>query len=111
MSARESREYVEEILGYLTDIESFTEGMDIGSLPKDNKALNAILRSFDVIAEEVRKTPKVVREQYPLIPWKDLAGMRKRVTGENSSIDSNALYALLKVTIPFIRTMVEMAIK
>jgi len=39
----------------------------------------AVFRALEVIGEASKRVPEAVKQRHPHIPWKRLAGMRKRL--------------------------------
>ena len=72
--------YIKDILQNMRDAEQFIQGMTYEQFVADKKTVNAILRSIEVIGEAAKRVPDDVRAQYPQIPWKEMAGMRDKVT-------------------------------
>ena len=65
---RDYRDYVQDILDSINEIESFIEGMTFEEFVKDRKTINAVKRSVEVVGEATKKIPKYIRDKYPLIP-------------------------------------------
>ena len=43
---------------------------------KDKKTIYAINRAIEIIGEATKQMPVQIRNRYPEIPWKKMAGMR-----------------------------------
>lgn len=67
-------DYVEDIIDAMDDAMSFVEGMKYEDLVKDRKTIYAVVRALEIIGEAVKRIPDLVRNRYPQIPWKDMAG-------------------------------------
>ncbi|MCE3222411.1 MAG: hypothetical protein K0S58_591 [Nitrospira sp.] len=46
----------------------------------DKKTFNAVVRAVEVIGEAAKNVRSTIPAQYPAIPWKEMAGMRDKVT-------------------------------
>ena len=84
---RTYRDYVEDILSSIQEIEEFTGGMDIEDFVSDRKTVNAVIRSLEVMGEAVKKIPSYIRDKYSEIPWKYIAGMRDKLIHEYHGVD------------------------
>ena len=71
--------FLKDILAALDSIQAFTAGFDIAAFQKDDKTLSAVIRKLEIIGEAAKGLPEVIREQYPEVPWKEMAGMRDRL--------------------------------
>ena len=76
---RTYRDYILGILSSIQEIEEFVEDMDFEDFVKDRKTANAVIRSLEVMGEAAKKIPSEIRDKYPEIPWKYIAGMRDKL--------------------------------
>jgi len=77
----------------------------------DRKTAYAVLRCLEVIGEAAKNVPAYVRERYPAIPWKDMAGMRDRVTHFYFGVSYEKVWHTVKEDIPAIKPLVEQVIR
>ncbi len=57
MKRRDLRDYLQDILDAVNDIERFVADMSYEQFTKDKKTLNAVVRSIEVIGGSIQKTP------------------------------------------------------
>jgi uncharacterized protein with HEPN domain len=50
--------------------------LDFDKFAEDQKTYDAVLRCIEVIGEATKNIPNKIRNKYPEIPWRDMAGMR-----------------------------------
>ena len=79
MSKRNIKLYVKDILEAIKAIEKFVEGMDFESFKEDDKTSSAVIRKFEIIGEATKNIPQSIKEKYPHIPWKEMAGFRDKL--------------------------------
>ncbi|MEM1672249.1 MAG: DUF86 domain-containing protein [Archaeoglobaceae archaeon] len=108
---REFLDYVEDIVEAMKDAMSFVEGMDYEDFAKDKRTAYAVIRAIEVIGEAVKKVPISVREHYPEIPWKEMAGMRDKVIHEYFGVDLRIIWKTVKEDIPNLRPLFEKILK
>ncbi len=104
---RTFRDYIVDILSSIQDIEEFVKGMDFDEFVKDRKTINAVIRSLEVMGEAVKKIPDEIRERYPEIPWKYIAGMRDKLIHEYHGVDLEIVWEVIKSEIPPIKPIFE----
>jgi uncharacterized protein with HEPN domain len=60
-----------------------------------------------VIGEAVKNIPEDVREKYPEIPWRNMAGMRDKVIHEYFDVKLEKVWETIKRDIPNLKPLFE----
>jgi len=110
-SIRDYRDYVQDIYDSINEIEDFINGMDFEEFIKDKKTINAVTRSVEVVGEAAKKIPKSLRDNYPMIPWKKMSGMRDKLIHEYFGIDLEILWKVVKEDMPSLEKAIKDVIK
>lgn len=79
MSKRQLEDYLQDILDAVAAIEQFTSGIEFEAFSRNLEKVFAVSRAIEIIGEAVKRIPETVRNQYPDIPWRDMAGMRDKL--------------------------------
>lgn len=72
--------YLEDIIEAVNSIEEYTKELTYEAFVKDKKTVDAVVRDFEIIGEATKHISGKVRKDYPNVPWKDMAGMRDRLS-------------------------------
>ncbi|MHA1699264.1 MAG: HepT-like ribonuclease domain-containing protein, partial [Promethearchaeota archaeon] len=96
-------DYLLDILSSIQEIRAFTKGMDFEGFEKDRKTVNAVIRSLEVMGEAVKKIPPEIKDKYPEIPWKYIAGMRDKLIHEYHGVDLEIVWEVIEREIPPIK--------
>ncbi|MBL6931655.1 MAG: DUF86 domain-containing protein [Rhodospirillales bacterium] len=67
--------YVDHILEAILNIEEDLKGYNLEKFRIDRKARQLLERNLEIISEASRKLPKNLKDGYPDIPWKAIAGI------------------------------------
>ncbi|MHA1370654.1 MAG: HepT-like ribonuclease domain-containing protein [Promethearchaeota archaeon] len=100
---RTYKDYLLDILSSIQEIRAFTKGMDFEGFEKDRKTVNAVIRSLEVMGEAVKKIPPEIKDKYPEIPWKYIAGMRDKLIHEYHGVDLEIVWEVIEREIPPIK--------
>jgi uncharacterized protein with HEPN domain len=89
---REYTDYLRDIVDAIVKIENFTEGMDEDRFVADEKTVFAVIRALEIIGEATKNIPPSVRDNYPQVPWRDVAGMRDKLTHGYFGVNLNRVW-------------------
>ena len=73
-------DYLADILDAIRKVMQFIQGMAFEEFTKDDKTVFAVIRGLEIIGEATKRMPSSVRELYPEVPWREMAGMRDKLT-------------------------------
>lgn len=108
---REYEDYLRDMLENAEKALSFVQGLDYNGFCKDDKALYAVIRALEIIGEAARQIPEKVRENNPETHWREIAGMRNKLTheyfGVNTKVVWRTVHEDLPVIIPALRKMLD----
>lgn len=104
-------DYVEDIIEAMNNAMSFVEGMEYDDFLKDRKTYYAVIRAMEIIGEAVKKIPEFVKNRYPQIPWRDMAGMRDKLIHEYFGVNLRAVWDTVKQDIPNLKLSFDNILK
>jgi|SRR3989338_2240878 len=107
MILRDYRDYLQDIVDSINDVEAFVKNMDQDDFLKDKKTINAVIRSIEIIGEAVKKLPLSLKNKYPSIPWKKMAGMRDKLIHEYFGVDLEILWRVVRKDIPTVKRAIR----
>lgn len=80
----------------------FTNGKTRKDLDTDEKLAFAVVRLIEVIGEAAKGITVDVRQSYPGIPWKDIAGARDRLIHGYFDVDLNIVWQIVSKDLPLL---------
>jgi len=85
------------------DIEKFMAGVSLEQLSGDRKTLFAVAKALENIGEAVKQIPAAVRQKYPDVPWKDMAGMRDVLVHDYFGVDAAIVWKTVQEDLPSLK--------
>jgi uncharacterized protein with HEPN domain len=104
---RDERLLAKDILAALDRIDSYTKEMNFEAFVADEKTANAVIYNFLVIGKAVKLLPPTATGKYPEIPWRQIAGMRDKLTHTYFSIDYELVWKTITAVLPQFRAVMQ----
>jgi uncharacterized protein with HEPN domain len=111
MKKREYGDYLQDILDCINDIRKFSEGLNYDSFVSDKKTVYAVVRAVEIIGEATKNIPKSIKDKYPDVPWRKMAGMSDRLIHEYAGVDLEILWEVVKTDVPPLELMLQKILK
>jgi len=99
--------YLRDILEAIERIESYVKGRTFKQFSKDTLVIDAVVRNFEIIGEATKHIPVEVKQEHPLIKWKDMAGMRDKLAHEYFGVDTDILWKTSINRLPALKPLIE----
>jgi uncharacterized protein with HEPN domain len=100
---RDDQVYLAHIRDALQQIATYTEGMDADVFLENRMVQDAVIRQFEIIGEASKNLSDSFRENYPLVPWKDLAGFRDKLIHQYFGVDLTIVWRSVVDDVPVLR--------
>ncbi|MBN1319542.1 MAG: DUF86 domain-containing protein [Thermoleophilia bacterium] len=75
--ARDYQDYLADMREAADRVTGFIRSMTLEMFLKDERTQYAVVRGLEIIGEAAKKVPASARERYPLVPWRQVSGMRE----------------------------------
>ena len=97
---REWRSFLTDMIERGESVLSFTHGLNVNEFQNDERTYKATLWDLSIIGEAARRIPVEVRKANPQIDWRQMIGMRNRITHAYEAIDVDIVWDTIKTDIP-----------
>jgi uncharacterized protein with HEPN domain len=103
--------FFEDILEATNSIKEYTHDMGYEKFIQDKKTRDAVVRNLEIIGEAAKNIPVDIKEKYPEVNWKEMAGMRDKLIHEYFGVSNVIVWETIKNDIPLFESQIEKIIK
>jgi uncharacterized protein with HEPN domain len=100
--------YLADIAGAVEKILEYTKDYDYRKFSGDTLRVDAVVRNLEVIGEAAKHIPKKVKEQYPDVDWRAMAGMRDIITHEYFGVDLKIIWKTIRDQLPKLKKQIDL---
>lgn len=104
--ARDYADYLRDIVDAAGKAERFVEDTDFEGFSANDEKIFAVIRALEVIGEAAKNVPEDLRQQYPHIPWRSMAGMRDVLIHQYFGVQLQRIWTTVQEDIPTVREAV-----
>ena len=97
---------LQDILEAVGAIEKFTAGIDFDNFLQNEEKIFAVEKAIEIIGEAAKNLPDVVKDNYPTIPWRNIAGMRDKLAHQYWRIDVKVVWKAVREDVPRLKEMI-----
>jgi uncharacterized protein with HEPN domain len=98
--------YLGHIRDAIADIQTYAS-VDRATFLGDRMRQDAVIRKLEIIGEAVKKLSDGTRSRAPEIPWKQIAGMRDRLTHDYFGVDLVLVWTTVERELPRLKAAVD----
>ena len=105
--ARRDADFLGDILEAIQRIQSYTKALTWEEFLKDYKTQDAVVRNLEIIGEAVKNLSLEFTRSYPLIPWKDLSGVRDKLIHHYFGVNYEIVWQIVREDLPPLSRQIE----
>jgi uncharacterized protein with HEPN domain len=108
---RDYKAYLEDIVQAAQKINRYISGLSVQTFSDDEKTIDAVVRNLEVIGEAVRNIPEDIRDKYPEIAWRRIAGLRNILTHEYFAVSTKIVWDISTNKLPILEQQINKILK
>jgi uncharacterized protein with HEPN domain len=106
MSRRDPQVTLRQLADFIVEAQDIVRGYSLETLVADPVRLRAFERVMELVGECTKRVPADLREQYPDVPWRQVAGMRDVISHAYEDVSHEILWDALHLHFPALRDRV-----
>jgi uncharacterized protein with HEPN domain len=100
MTQRQYIDYLDDIRQAAEKAIAFLGGMPLEAFRGDDKTAFAVIRALEIVGEATKRIPQEVRDRYPDVPWRPMAGIRDKLIHDYITVNLEVVWKTVTEDLP-----------
>jgi len=104
---RDVVDWMNDILSAAKKAETFAGGLTFAEFQEDEKTAFAVVRALEIMGEATKRVPNEVRDRFPNIPWRSMAGIRDKLIHDYENVNLEIVWKSVTEDLPYLVPHIE----
>jgi uncharacterized protein with HEPN domain len=104
---RGAEEYISDMRDAIRAAREFSRDVTFEDFRNNREKQFAVIHALEIIGEAAKHVPVSARQEYPDVPWRDIAGMRDRLIHGYFAVHVERLWNTVREDLPRLERMLR----